>query len=143
MGMTATFTVFFEDPFWVGVVEIEESDGIHAARHVFGAEPSGPELHQFVLDGSYDALARQALEVAPASEHRSAPPAMNPKRAARLAARQADTPRPSTAAQQALQANWEQQRRQRRSAGAAEREAMAREQRQKAVSKAKARHRGR
>ena len=42
-------TVFFEEPFWVGVFE-QETDGVmRAARVVFGAQPTDAEVFEFVL----------------------------------------------------------------------------------------------
>ncbi|WP_412759486.1 DUF2992 family protein [Nocardiopsis rhodophaea] len=31
-------------PCWVGVLEPDDDEGVRAARHIFGAEPTGPEL---------------------------------------------------------------------------------------------------
>jgi hypothetical protein len=42
-------TVYFDDPFWVGVFERQSNNGYSVARVVFGAEPSEAELYQFVL----------------------------------------------------------------------------------------------
>ena len=42
----ASFTVFFEDPFWVGVYEREEPGGLTARRVVFGAEPKDGEIYE-------------------------------------------------------------------------------------------------
>ena len=39
MELTAKFTVYFEDPFWVGVYERSQDGKLEAARVVFGAEP--------------------------------------------------------------------------------------------------------
>ena len=36
-------TVYFEEPFWVGVFEVIENRKISAARVVFGAEPKDCE----------------------------------------------------------------------------------------------------
>lgn len=49
MGMSK-LTVRFEDPFWVGIVEVEGEEGYRVARHVFGAEPTTPEVLRFVCD---------------------------------------------------------------------------------------------
>lgn len=46
--MKGSFTVFFEDPFWVGIFEEEDKSGYRCCRVVFGEEPSGPELFQFI-----------------------------------------------------------------------------------------------
>ena len=45
----ASFTVFFEDPFWVGVYEREEPGGLTACRVVFGAEPKDGEIYEWML----------------------------------------------------------------------------------------------
>ena len=41
-------TVYFEDPFWVGVVEEQFGNHVKACRHVFGAEPKDAEVMEFV-----------------------------------------------------------------------------------------------
>ena len=38
--VSVTFLVFFEEPFWVGVVERRENGLLCTARVVFGAQPS-------------------------------------------------------------------------------------------------------
>jgi len=47
--MEVRFTVLFEEPFWVGIAERTDEAGYAVARHVFGAEPTEPEVYQFVL----------------------------------------------------------------------------------------------
>ena len=42
-------TVFFEEPFWVGVFEQETDGVICAARVVFGAQPTDAKVFEFVL----------------------------------------------------------------------------------------------
>lgn len=60
--MSATFVIYFEPPFWVGVVELRERGTLRAARHVFGTqEPTVPEVEQFMLHG-YLRLARKAAQ---------------------------------------------------------------------------------
>ncbi len=46
--MKATFTVFFEAPFWKGIYEREEQNKIFVAIVVFGAEPKDIEVMQFL-----------------------------------------------------------------------------------------------
>lgn len=41
-------TVFFEDPFWVGVFEHIEDGKLSVAKVVFGAEPKDYEVHKFI-----------------------------------------------------------------------------------------------
>ncbi|HUW41396.1 MAG TPA: YjdF family protein [Rectinemataceae bacterium] len=47
--MFAQFTIYFEGPFWVGVLEVDEDGEFVVARHVFGAEPSNAQLLDFML----------------------------------------------------------------------------------------------
>ncbi|MCZ9310307.1 YjdF family protein [Corynebacterium uberis] len=47
--MPAQFTVFFDGHFWCGVYEVSDSSGLRASRVVFGAEPTQPELYQWLL----------------------------------------------------------------------------------------------
>ena len=42
--MQCKFTVLFEDPFWVGVVEKHDEAGYSVAKFTFGKEPSEAEL---------------------------------------------------------------------------------------------------
>ena len=127
--MRATFTVYFEGPFWVGVLESEPVAGqIRAARHVFGAEPSNAELLAYMLDrfselagavsgaraGSEAGAAARPGPYGPCFSASAAPASLreapcrrpNPKRALREAARDASRP-PSTKAQAALVAERE------------------------------------
>ena len=47
--VTSVFTIFFEDPFWVGILE-ENYNGInYMGKHIFGAEPSNSELLLFYV----------------------------------------------------------------------------------------------
>lgn len=141
--MPSTFTVFFDAPFWVGVLEIAGPDGVRAARHVFGAEPTGPELAQFARV-EFGALLERAM-AAPAVPEQAVPRprVTNPKRLARAAAR-AQAARPvSTAAQEALSRSWEAARRDAGAAARTDREAEAAHRRERVRAKAKARHRGR
>lgn len=141
--MSSTFTVFFEDPYWVGVLEITEPDGTRAARHVFGGEPSGPELLEFAR-GEFKQLLAQAhaAPMIPESE-RARPRVVNPKRLARAAAKQQAARPVSTAAQRALSESYSQSKVENRAARNRREAQAARERRDIARAKAKARHRGR
>ena len=107
--MGSCFTVFFEDPFWVGILEVEEGGGYWAARHVFGAEPGNAELVAFMLGHFHELYLRRpppgAGSLLPVSR-KAADSARNPKRAQREARRdlQGST---STRSQAALSASLE------------------------------------
>ena len=121
--VSARFTVFFDGQFWVGVLEHVSVAGVsgvaggavahtvRAARCVFGAEPGDAELYAFLLahgDDLIDAVESSTPVTATGRAGRIGP-AVSPKRAARLAAREAARPRPSTAAQVALAAARQEQ----------------------------------
>lgn len=48
-------TITFEAPFWVGIFECQEGDEYTTAKHIFGPEPTDPEVYDFVLH-HYDQL---------------------------------------------------------------------------------------
>ncbi len=99
-AVVCVFTVFFEDPFWVGVSERVCGGRLETARVVFGAEPTGPEILDFLANRWTDLRYSPPVEL----DGGLAPVATNPKRALRLARRQMrDSPTIGTKSQQALQ----------------------------------------
>lgn len=48
--MEGKLTVYFEDPYWVGVFELEDESGYRVARVIFGSEPKDSELYAFVKE---------------------------------------------------------------------------------------------
>lgn len=136
---TITLTVFFEDPFWVGVVECQDGADLQAARQIFGAEPAPGEVHEFVKRRLAELLARPLASVAAEPVTARQP---NPKRAARAAAQALAQHGSSTKAQEALRLQIEQHKRERAGLTKAAREAEATRKRQLKLQKAKARHRG-
>jgi hypothetical protein len=53
--MKGNFIVTFEDPFWVGIIKIEDNNKIRIARWIFGSEPSEAEIYDFLYN-DYDKL---------------------------------------------------------------------------------------
>lgn len=107
--MNAVFTIFFEDPFWVGVLESDDEGRLTAARHVFGAEPTNAELLEFMLYRFHLMPRVTAGE----GDHRPPPHARGAKRALREATR-SQNHRVSTKAQEAIAAAREAARDERR-----------------------------
>lgn len=101
--MRTVFTVYFEGPFWVGILESEDEGILVVARHVFGAEPGNAELLDFMLDGFH--MMRRQGSLSPRQEREENRP-RNPKRLLREARRDAARP-PATKAQAALSASRE------------------------------------
>ncbi|MBQ6381117.1 MAG: YjdF family protein [Clostridia bacterium] len=100
--MQSKLTVFFEEPFWVGI--FERSDGKHysVAKVTFGAEPSDAQIEAFILK-HYNTLPFTRALKAPIKHS-----ADNPKRRQREARKALETPFRGTKAQQALQQEYEQ-----------------------------------
>lgn len=85
--MGSSFTVFFEGPFWVGILEEEDSRGYRVTRTVFGAEPGNAELLEFMLNTFHLLLVGLVSEPArPEGPFRPEGP-HNPKRIQREARR--------------------------------------------------------
>ena len=51
--MSIFLQVFFEDPFWVGLFSLSDSNGIKYCRVVFGKEPSDAELYAYLQKNYY------------------------------------------------------------------------------------------
>ncbi|UJF31521.1 YjdF family protein [Paenibacillus hexagrammi] len=132
-------TVFFEQPFWVGVVEEERNGRLRAVRYVFGSEPYDAEVLDFVNTKMTAWLERvqRSTEVAPLSERK-----LNPKRIARLAAKELERRGVSSAAQEALKLELEHRKKERKVVSREQREAAKEMKREMARLKAKAKHRG-
>ena len=77
-----SLTVFFQDPFWVGVFERVENHGLSVCKVTFGAEPKDYEVLAYLLKEYYSLRFSAALE----TEGRKK--ADNPKRRQREASRQ-------------------------------------------------------
>ncbi len=141
--MPSTFSVFFEGPFWVGVLEIAEPDGVRAARHVFGDEPTGPELEEFVRRDFLALLTSALAGPAVPADRVPRPRRGNAKRAARAAAREQAARPLTTAAQEALHEAHQHAKSENRAAAKRRRAAEAEQHRALSRAKARARHRGR
>ncbi len=136
----ATLTVFFDAPWWVGVVEVEAEGRLRARRTVFGSEPADAEVYAFVQHSLAALMAEDGGEV----QVDVAPPRkVNPKRQQREAARLVQSEGVSTQAQAALKAIQEAQHKERQVVSREERERRKETKREKAREKARARHRGR
>lgn len=132
----AIFTVYFESPWWVGVLEFEDAEGLRAHRVVFGPEPSGPQLHTLINERWGWLRALPSVAVAPPRER-------SPKRVARERARQVRIPRPSSKAQEALAATRQAVKRDLRQARKKAKETREAHRQAAARKKALARRRGR
>jgi hypothetical protein len=117
--MKASLTVFFEDPFWVGVFERIEDGKLSVCKVTFGAEPKDYEVLDYILHHYYELVFSSAIE----TEIRQA--ADNPKRRSRNARKQLENTGIGTKSQQALQRQREEMKTERRQISREEREAEA------------------
>ena len=101
-------TVFFEDPFWVGVFERNENGKLSVAKVTFGAEPKDCEILDFVLKHYYD------LQFSPAVAIVVKETKKNPKRAQREVRKEMKKTGIGTKSQQALKLQQEQNKQQRK-----------------------------
>jgi hypothetical protein len=114
--MEGKMTVLYESPYWVGIFERMESGKYQAARFVFGAEPTEPQLLQFALTKF---VLLQFSRPADSPDKQAKPTSF--KRRMREVKKQMDIPAASTRAQLAIQQEYE--------AHAAEREVNHRDER--------------
>ena len=134
--MNAALTVFFDDPFWVGVFERIEDGKLSVCKVTFGAEPKDYEVWEYVLQHYHK------LEFSPAVETGIRQAADNPKRRQRNARKQLADTGIGTKAQQALQKQREEMKTERKEQSREEREAEKQRQFELRQQKKKERHRG-
>ena len=101
-------TVFFEDPFWVGVFERIENRKLSVAKVTFGAEPKDYEVLELINRNYY------YLQFSPAIETVIKDTRKNPKRAQRDAKKQTLETGIGTKSQQALKLQQEQNKQERK-----------------------------
>ncbi len=101
-------TVFFEEPFWVGVFERYEDGKLSVVKVTFGGEPKDYDVYRFILEHYYGLQFSPAV-VAVAKEAKK-----NPKRTKRDARKQMQKIGIGTKSQQALKLQQEQNKQQRK-----------------------------
>lgn len=94
--ISGKLTVFFEEPFWVGVFEHIEDDKLNVAKVTFGAEPKDYEVQAYILKYYY------SLQFSPAVATVVKETKRNPKRMQRDAKKQMQETGVGTKSQQAL-----------------------------------------
>lgn len=50
---TCKLTVLYNEPFWIGIFEVEEGECYKASKVTFGAEPKDAEVYEFLLKNYY------------------------------------------------------------------------------------------
>ena len=101
-------TVFFEDPFWIGVFERIEDGKLSVAKVTYGAEPKDYEVQEYILENYY------SLRFSPAVATVVKKVKKNPKRMQRDAKKQTKETGIGTKSQQALKLQRRNKRRKHR-----------------------------
>ena len=135
-SVESKLTIYFEEPFWVGVFEELEGDKLSVCRVVFGAEPTDAEVYDFILKHYYHLKFSAPVK----TEIRSK--ADNPKRRQRNARKQLEKSGIGTKSQQALQKQYEENKTERKRTTREQREAEKQRQFELKQQKRKEKHRG-
>ena len=134
--MRISLTVFFEDPFWVGVFERIDDGKLSVCKVTFGAEPKDYDVWEFILQ-NYDRMV-----FSPAVETETRQIADNPKRRLRNARKQTERSGIGTKSQQALQMQREEMKTERRQISREQRDAEAQRRFEMKQMKKKEKRRG-
>ena len=134
---TGSLTVLFEDPFWVGVFEMTDENGLHVCKVTFGAEPTGQEIIEFVEKNWHKLKYSEGIETRSTLEIKK-----SPKRQLREARKQMVSQGIGTKSQQALKMQQERNKVERKQLSKAEREAERQRKFDLRQAKMKEKHRG-
>ena len=135
--VSGKLTVFFEEPFWVGVFERVSDGKLSVCKVTFGAEPKDYEIYDFVLKNYY------RLRFSPAVATDVKDVGRNPKRVQREVRKQVKNTGIGTKSQQALKLQQEQLKTERKNVSREQREAERKRQFELKQQKRKEKHRGR
>ena len=135
--VSGKLTVFFEEPFWVGVFERVLDGKLFVCKVTFGAEPKDYEIYDFVLKNYY------RLRFSPAVDTDVKEVGRNPKRVQREVRKQVQNTGIGTKSQQALKLQQEQLKTERKTMSREQREVEKQRQFELKQQKRKERHRGR
>lgn len=135
--VSGKLTVFFEEPFWIGVFERMWNGRLSVCKVTFGAEPKDYELYDFILRNYWQ------LRFSPAVAADVRETKHNPKRMQREVHKQLLDNSIGTKSQQALKLQQEQMKTERKALGRERQEAKKQRQFELKQQKKKEKHRGR
>lgn len=130
-------TIFFQEPFWVGVFERISEGKLSVCKVTFGAEPKDYEVYDFILRNY------SKLTFSPAVTVEVKKSSGNPKRLQREVRRQLQDTGIGTKSQQALQLQREEMKTERRLISKEQKEAQKERMFELKQQKRKEKHRGR
>ena len=135
--VSGRLTVFFEEPFWVGVFERISEGKLSVCKVTFGTEPKDYEVYDFILKNYY------CLRFSPAVATDVKEAGRNPKREQREVRKQMQNTGVGTKSQQALKLQQEQLKTERKIVNREQREAEKQRLFELKQKKRKEKHRGR
>ena len=135
--VSGKLTVFFEEPFWVGVFERVSDGKLSVCKATFGAEPKDYEICDFILKNYYH------LRFSPGVAADVKEVGRNPKRVQREVQKQVQNAGIGTKSQQALKLQQEQRKTERKVMSRQQREAEKERRFELKQQKRKEKHRGR
>lgn len=130
-------TVYFENPFWIGVFERTENGRLSVAKITFGAEPKDQEVYGFILKYYYSLKFSPSVTTVVKEKKR------NPKRIQREIKRQLHNTGIGTKSQQALKLQQEQNKYERKTRSAEQKQTEKKRIFELKQQKRKEKHRGR
>lgn len=140
--VVSSFTVFFEEPFWVGVYERSCGSKLEVCKITFGPEPKDYTVYEF-LQRHGNELRFSPPVKADRKSLRASEERMNPKRRQRFIQKQLQCSGTGTKAQQALALQREELKTERKSHSRQEKELEDQRQFRLRQEKKKQKHRGR
>jgi len=130
-------TVFFDEPFWVGVFERIDNKKLSVCKVTFGAEPKDCEVFQFIMKNYSKLKFSPSIKTAVKTETE------NPKRIQREIKKQISQKGIGTKSQQALKQQFEENKLEHKAISKEQRDAEAKRKFELKTQKRKEKHRGR
>jgi len=131
-------TVFFDDPFWVGVYERISDGKLEVCKITFGAEPKDYEVYDFLLQNWNNLRFSQPVKTDSKQDAK-----INPKRMQRAIKKQLETQGIGTKSQQALKLQQKESKIARKQKSRQQKEDEKQRQFELRQQKKKEKHRGR
>ncbi len=135
--IVSRLTVFFENPFWVGIFEIESEKSYETVKIVFGAEPKDYEIYEYLLKNHHRLKFSWKRLVEKSNEKH-----LNPKRMQKEIKKQLENKGAGTKSQQALKEAYEQSKTKRKMLSKVQIEAEKKRKFELKQQKKKNKHRG-
>ena len=102
-------TVYFEDSYWIGIVELEEKQKVKVSRIIFGKEPKDYEVYEYLKENYNRLIFSKDVEKFVKNKR-----IINPKRLQRTIRKEVENKGIGTKSQQALKLLQEEKKKSRK-----------------------------